>query len=327
MVPIARGATDPVSGFVVAGVCDELRFEESYETFLRMAASGIGRSVGAARARESERERADAIASLDRAKTELFSDASHELRTPLALILGNIGQVLEDGQLSASARDPLRAAQAKRDADAQTGRRAPRLLADRGRGANRPLSGNRHRAADERHCGDVSLDRGARPPSAGRRLPAAQRTGLCGPRGVGADRFQPELAHGLYPPLLASDGLYAALSATARRSPVPITIEGKELGRAPRSIESAAYFCCLEAIQNCAKHGGSGARVSVQLGMRDGVLEFRVRDDGVGFDPDAVRPGHGLINMRDRLDALGGHVEITSVPGRGTTVHGQIPLP
>jgi len=58
-----------------------------------------------------------------------------------------------------------------------------------------------------------------------------------------------------------------------------------------------------------------------------GCSRFRVRDDGIGFDADLVRRGHGLINMSDRLDALGGHVEVRSVPGRGTIVLGQIPLP
>ncbi len=135
-----------------------------------------------------------------------------------------------------------------------------------------------------------------------------------------------ELAHGLYPPLLASDGLYAALSAAARRAAIPIAIETTELARAPRAIESAAYFCCLEALQNAAKHAGAGARATVDLGLNGGCLEFRVSDDGAGFDPEAVRLGHGLTNLRDRLEALGGHAEIVSVPGEGTTVLGRIPI-
>ncbi len=136
-----------------------------------------------------------------------------------------------------------------------------------------------------------------------------------------------ELAHGLYPPLLASDGLYAALSAAARRAAIPVAVEGEVVRRLPRTIENAAYFCCLEALQNAAKHAGNGARASVTLAVHDGVLEFRVRDDGAGFDPHNVAPGHGLINLNDRLAALAGHTEITSRPGEGTTIVGVIPLP
>jgi signal transduction histidine kinase len=689
--PVARGATDPTSGLVIAGVRDELRFESPYEAFLKMAASGIGRSVAAARARKSERERADAIAALDRAKTALFSDASHELRTPLALILGNLDELLEDGRLPASAHDPLAAAHrgamrmlklvgalldfSRIEAGAQiaaaptdvaqltseiaatfrsTVERAglrlvvdcPRLAApayvdadawervvsnllsnslkftlegeirirtwaqdgelwltvqDTGIGIApdelQRVFERFYRAPDSRartreglgiglalvrelvqlHRGSIEAQSDAcdgttmivRVPLGSDHLPSAPVAAweVAGPRGssaalfvaeadgwlqdppstpdeatderpralvaedngdmraylrrllsadfnvvlardgrealelarrdpvgvvisdvmmpgldgfelvrelrrdprtrelpvvllsargdpestlqaleLGADDYivKPfgarellarvrstvdgsrlraqaaaargreqertrregelrallndlratqrrvaaagdaerrrierdlhdgaqqrltairielgileetldgndvaatarldgireqvdaalaelrELAHGLYPPLLASDGLYVALSAAARRAAIPVAVEGKKLARAPRSIESAVYFCCLEAIQNCAKHAGPGAGVSVQLGIRDGVLQFRVTDDGVGFDSDAVRPGHGLINMRDRLDALGGHAEIVSAPGQGTTVHGHLPLP
>jgi signal transduction histidine kinase len=79
--------------------------------------------------------------------------------------------------------------------------------------------------------------------------------------------------------------------------------------RAPRAIESAAYFCCLEALQNATKHAGPGARITIQVGVRGGALRFRVCDDGAGFDPDALRPGYGRINLRDRIDAVGGQVE------------------
>jgi signal transduction histidine kinase len=691
LAPVARGATDPTSGFVIAGVSDDLRFDETYEAFLKMAATGVGRSVAAARARESERKRADTIAALDRAKTSLFGDASHELRTPLALILGNLDEVLHDGALPARSRDPLLAAHRSAlrmlklvealldfsrieagariaaaptdvaqltreiaatfrstveraglrlvvdcpqlpapvyvDADAwervvsnllsnalkftlegeirvrtwaedgqlwltvqDTGTgiapdqlervferfyRAPdsRARTREGLGIGLalvrelielhagsieahsdqvtgttivisvPIAEDRHheavvaeredvtrvgsstalfvaeadgwlseplstpdQASDEcpralvaednadmraylrrllsphftivlardgtearelalrnpptvvisdvmmpgldgfelvrelrrdprtrelpivllsargdaestLHALDLGADdyivkpfgarellarirstvdgarlRGQAAAARGREeertrregelrallndLRAAQRRvaaagdaerrrierdlhdgaqqrltairielGMLEETLRGNDRAAAarldgvreqldaaleelrELAHGLYPPLLASDGLHAALSATARRAAVPVAVEGRAIARAPRSIESAAYFCCLEAIQNCAKHAGPGAGVSVKLSIRNGVLEFRVTDDGVGFDPDAVRPGHGLINMRDRLDALGGHAEITSAPGQGTTVLGHLPLP
>lgn len=136
-----------------------------------------------------------------------------------------------------------------------------------------------------------------------------------------------ELAHGLYPALLSTDGLEAALRATARHSPLPVSVKAAGMTRAPRTIESTAYFCCLEALQNAAKHAGPDARASIDLRMTDRSLRFRVQDDGAGFDPDAVPAGQGLINLRDRLGSIGGTVTISSIPGAGTTVIGEIPLP
>jgi signal transduction histidine kinase len=136
-----------------------------------------------------------------------------------------------------------------------------------------------------------------------------------------------ELAHGLYPPLLASDGLEAALVATARRSAIPVTIDASGMTRAPREIESTAYFCCLEALQNAAKHAGPDARAVIELRMEKGCLSFSVRDDGAGFDLGDMRPGYGLINLRDRVSALGGDASVTSAPGAGTMVTGRVPLP
>jgi hypothetical protein len=104
---ISRSSTEPVAGFFVAGVNDEFVFDSSHRSFLELITLGVGRSVGAARAREAEREQARSIAALERAKTALFSNASHELRTPLALILGPLDQLLDDASLPASAREPV----------------------------------------------------------------------------------------------------------------------------------------------------------------------------------------------------------------------------
>jgi signal transduction histidine kinase len=135
-----------------------------------------------------------------------------------------------------------------------------------------------------------------------------------------------ELAHGLRPPLLASDGLQAALVAASRRGPVPVEVVGSDVGRLDAAAENAAYFCCMEALQNVAKHAGNGARAVIRLEAGDGALRFTVTDDGRGFDPGRDVEGHGLTNLRDRLGALGGHAEVTSVPGRGTIIFGHIPL-
>jgi signal transduction histidine kinase len=135
-----------------------------------------------------------------------------------------------------------------------------------------------------------------------------------------------ELAHGLYPPLLASHGLAAAVSAAARRAIIPIEVDRADFGCLPRPVESAAYFCCLEALQNAVKHAGDGARVRIHLEVTGGALRFEVSDTGVGFDRSKVGDGQGLTNLTDRLGALGGEAAVTSIPGQGTTVAGQIPL-
>ena len=136
-----------------------------------------------------------------------------------------------------------------------------------------------------------------------------------------------ELAHGLYPEILASQGLAAAVSAAARRATIPIKFDHADFGRLPRPVENAAYFCCLEALQNAVKHAGDGAHVRIHLEVTDATLRFEVSDTGVGFDRSIVADGYGLTNVSDRLGALGGEATITSSPGQGTTVAGQIPLP
>ena len=133
-----------------------------------------------------------------------------------------------------------------------------------------------------------------------------------------------DLARGIYPPLLADQGLVAALQAQARKAPVPVAVRHDGVDRFPREVEAAVYFCALEALQNIAKYAEAD-RVEIGLERADGVLRFVVRDDGVGFDT-AAPGGSGLTNMRDRLDALGGSLEVRSEAGRGTTVTGAIPV-
>jgi signal transduction histidine kinase len=131
-----------------------------------------------------------------------------------------------------------------------------------------------------------------------------------------------DLAHGIYPPLLVDLGLSEALRAAAQRSPLPVSID-VAVGRFPSEVEAAVYFCCLEALQNAAKHAAE-ASVHVHLWQNDGTLHFEVADDGPGFDASQTRMGHGFQNMADRLGAIGGRVEWTSAPGRGTRVVGEV---
>ena len=132
------------------------------------------------------------------------------------------------------------------------------------------------------------------------------------------------LAHGIYPPLLVSGGLAEALPAVAARAPVPVKINLQGLRRYPASIEAALYFCCSEALQNAAKHGGPGTTVTITAHADDRMLTLTISDTGRGFDPATV--GTGLANMTDRLSATGGHLAIHTAPG-GTRVTASIATP
>jgi signal transduction histidine kinase len=133
-----------------------------------------------------------------------------------------------------------------------------------------------------------------------------------------------DLARGIYPPLLADVGLRGALEAQAHKAPLPVTIEADASGRYPQEIEAALYFAIGEALQNVAKYAqATAARVTL---CRDGrFLTFTVEDDGKGFDRTKTPMGTGLQGMSDRMAALGGTLEITSVPGHGTRVTGRVP--
>ena len=133
------------------------------------------------------------------------------------------------------------------------------------------------------------------------------------------------LAHGIYPPLLVSGGLAEALPAVAARAPVPVKLNLQGLRRYPASIEAALYFCCSEALQNAAKHGGPGTTVTITAHADDRTLTLTISDTGRGFDP--ATAGTGLTNMTDRLSAIGGHLVIDTAPGRGTRITAVIATP
>jgi signal transduction histidine kinase len=126
------------------------------------------------------------------------------------------------------------------------------------------------------------------------------------------------LAHGIYPPLLVSGGLTEALPTLAARAAVPVHLDLDSLGRYPTSTEAALYYCCSEALQNAAKHGGPDTAVTVRAHADDQTLNLTISDNGRGFDPATI--GHGLINMTDRLSAIGGTLDIDTAPGRGTRI-------
>ncbi|HET8525585.1 MAG TPA: sensor histidine kinase [Actinomycetota bacterium] len=132
-----------------------------------------------------------------------------------------------------------------------------------------------------------------------------------------------DLARGVYPPLLADQGLVAAIEAQARRSPVAVRVESDGIRRYAQEVETAVYFCTLEALQNAAKYARAD-QVVVRLEERDGELVFEIEDEGQGFDQATTTFGSGLQNMADRLAALGGELLVRSGPGRGTLVEGHI---
>ncbi len=132
------------------------------------------------------------------------------------------------------------------------------------------------------------------------------------------------LALGIYPPLLEDEGVVAALASRYAASALPVWFQTDGIGRYPLDMEAAVYFAVLEALQNAAKYAEASS-IRVAFSERDGSLAFEVQDDGVGFDTAANGGGTGLVGMRDRLAVLGGDVVISSAPGHGTAVSGQVP--
>jgi signal transduction histidine kinase len=135
-----------------------------------------------------------------------------------------------------------------------------------------------------------------------------------------------DLSRGIYPRQLTEDGVGPALRAAVTTSPVPVTVNADGVGRFVADVEAAVYFCCLEALQNAAKHAGAN-RIVVDLWPEAGGLALSVTDDGRGFDLSTVATGNGLSNMRDRLDSLGGRLTWQPADGGGTTVRGWVPTP
>jgi signal transduction histidine kinase len=129
------------------------------------------------------------------------------------------------------------------------------------------------------------------------------------------------LARGIYPPLLAEQGLGPALKAQAGKASLPVLVEADGIGRYPRDAEATLYFCILEALQNVAKYA-QASRATVALSCRDGHLEFSVTDDGAGFDTTNAAHGTGLQGMADRMSAVGGTLHVQSTQGLGTTISG-----
>ena len=144
---------------------------------------------------------------------------------------------------------------------------------------------------------------------------------LAGLTGVSADLQ--EISRGIHPAILSRGGLGPALKTLARRSSVPVDLDLTLDRRLPDSIEVAAYYVVAESLTNAAKHAAASL-VNVFVDTHDATLRLLIRDDGIGGAD--FGKGSGLIGLQDRVEVLGGHMEITSPPGSGTSVHIGIPL-
>jgi signal transduction histidine kinase len=132
-----------------------------------------------------------------------------------------------------------------------------------------------------------------------------------------------EISRGIHPAILSKGGLGPALNALARRSTVPVQLDLGSDRRLPESAEVAAYYVVAEALTNAAKHARASA-VNVRLEADRADLHVSIRDDGIGGADSAK--GSGLTGLSDRVEALGGRMQITSPAGSGTSMRVTIPL-
>ena len=132
-----------------------------------------------------------------------------------------------------------------------------------------------------------------------------------------------EISRGLHPAVLSKGGLGPALRMLARRSAVPVEVHVNTDSRYPPTAETAAYYVVSEALTNTAKHAAASL-VHVVVDAQDGTLRLSTRDDGVGGADQ--RLGTGLTGLRDRIEALGGSITITSPTGHGTAIEVSLPI-
>jgi signal transduction histidine kinase len=146
--------------------------------------------------------------------------------------------------------------------------------------------------------------------------------------GVGEDLMQAlnelrELARGLHPAVLSDRGLAPALQSLVNRSPFPVALGGVPDVRLPEPVEAALYYVVAESLTNAAKHAGATAG-RVELSTTPGTVVVEIGDDGSGGA--SLHGGTGLVGLRDRVEALGGGLQVESAPGRGTVIRAELPL-
>jgi signal transduction histidine kinase len=221
---------------------------------------------------------------------------------------------LENNRLEAELRDQLRAVTESRERIVTAGeeerRRLERDLHDGAQqrliGVTLALQRTRSTAEAESASGQLRSELDA----------AAEQTGE-------AIRELRELARGIHPAILEDSGLEAAVGGLARRAGIPVELSVRLNGRLPQVLESTAYFTVAEALTNAQRHARA-THASVSLVQAEGRLEVAIDDDGAGgADPDR---GTGLRGLSDRVQALGGHLEVVSDPGRGTQIRATLPV-
>jgi len=128
-----------------------------------------------------------------------------------------------------------------------------------------------------------------------------------------------DLSRGIYPQVLTEAGVAAAVRDVVDSSIIPVAVLDGGIGRQGAELETALYFCCVEAVQNAVKHAAPG-RIEVELTRLGDRIVLRVRDDGRGFDVAAVLAAGGLGNLRDRVDSVGGNLVVRTNEAGGTDV-------
>jgi PAS domain S-box-containing protein len=159
----------------------------------------------------------------------------------------------------------------------------------------------------------------ALPPDHELRVPLAEATSDL----AGALEDLVEISRGIHPAILSEGGLGPALKTLARRSPVPVELTLGSDRRLPEQVEVAGYYVVSEALTNAAKHALASV-VQVEISADDSILQLAIHDDGVG-GADASQ-GSGLVGLGDRVEALGGRIEVDSPADGGTSLLVRIPI-
>jgi signal transduction histidine kinase len=248
----------------------------------------------------------------DRAITELRDDAGRRIA-----VLVHDAAVLDDPVLVASVAALTRVALANARLQAQVADRLAEVAASRRRLIT-VADTERARLDAELRGVQRRLERVA----ALLAVPSSDGAGLARHLAASQDAIR-EFAHGVHPRVLTDHGLAVALRDLACRTPVPVTVDVPDL-RFGSDLEAAAYFVCAEALTNIAKYAGA-RKASIRVSDTGGELTVEISDDGVGGAEPS--PGSGLTGLGDRLDVLGGRVDVDSPPGRGTRLTARIPLP
>jgi signal transduction histidine kinase len=132
-----------------------------------------------------------------------------------------------------------------------------------------------------------------------------------------------EISRGIHPAILSEGGLVPALRALGRRSPIPVEVDLRSDARLPEQAEVTAYYVASEGLANAAKHAGASV-ATIMLEEQGHAFRLAIRDDGVGgADPAA---GSGLVGLRDRVEALGGSMVLSSPVGQGTSMVIELPI-